>query len=392
MPKIASSAESKAASAIRVGIVAGEASGDALAAGLIARLKADAPGSTFIGVGGKKMAAAGCRLLYPMGDIGVMGFDGLLRQLPKILRIRRNLVARFSRERPDVFIGVDVPDFNLGLARKLKAQNIPCVHYVSPTVWAWRGYRIHKIRHSIHHILTLFPFEADYYRAHAIPVTYVGHPIADAITAPDRARARKQLGLGDARIIALLPGSRRSEIRRLGQVFIDAAHAIHAQFPAAEFVLPFAGPAVAAEFQRSVKRHQHLPLRTLDGDARRVLEACDIALVASGTAALEAALLERAHVVAYKIPALSYHLVRRLTHVQHYSMPNHLLPEPMVAEFIQNNATAANIAAEAIALLGAPERVATLQQHFAKMRQDLRRNANRCASQAVLKLVRERPD
>ena len=376
---------------IRVAIVACEASGDRLAAGLMEAIKARAPGSSFVGVGGANMAQAGCQLLYNMGDSSVIGLDGLFRQLPDILNIRRTLLARIKADRPDVFIGVDAPDFNLALERKLKRQNITCVHYVSPTVWAWRGYRIHKIRRAIDHMLTLFPFEADYYRAHHVPVTCVGHPMADEISEPDRAAARRQLQLGDGLLIALLPGSRRSEIRRLARVFIDAARLIGKQHPEARFVLPFAAQSAADEFRLTAgdaAELADLPLHTLDGKSRLVLEACDVAILASGTAALEAALLRRPHVVAYKLAPFSYWLMRRLRHVDYYSMPNQLLPKPMIAELIQHQATAANIAREVDALLGDRVRVAELERHFAELHRQLKRGANARAADVVLQLAR----
>ena len=376
---------------VRIAIVAGETSGDRLAAGLIDAVKSRFPNSHFIGVGGPKMAEAGCELLFDMDRIGVIGLDGLFRKLPGIFRIRRNLLARFTAERPDVFVGVDAPDFNLTLARKLKRQNITCVHYVSPTVWAWRGYRIRKIRRSIDQMLTLFPFEEKYYQQRQVPVTCVGHPMADEISAPDRDAARRRLNLDppDAEpLIALLPGSRRSEIKRLGGVFVDAARRILEKHSQARFLLPFASRGAEDEFHQIAGDLGDLPVHTLDGDARLALEACDLAILASGTAALEAALLRRPHIVAYKLPASSYWLMQRLRHVDYYSMPNQLLPTPMIPELIQDQATAANIAREADALLGDGARVAALVGHFADLHRALKRGANARAADAVLALVR----
>ena len=374
---------------VRVAIVAAEPSGDRLAAGLIEELKARLPASRFIGVGGPKMARAGCELLYDMERIGVIGLDGLLTKLPGIFQIRRRLLKRFTTEgeRPDIFVGVDAPDFNLSLARKLKRGGITCVHYVSPTVWAWRGYRIRKIRRSIDHMLTLFPFEADYYQRHRVPVTCVGHPVADEISEPDRAAARQRLGLEDGLLIALLPGSRRSEIRRLGGVFMEAARRILERRPEARFVLPFAGEAAAAEFRQTAGDTGDLPLRTLDGNSRAALEACDLAILASGTASLEAALLRRPHIVVYKLAAPSYWLMRRLRHVDYYSMPNQLLPAPMVPELIQSRASADNIASQADALLRDAPHIADLERHFANLHRTLKLNANARAADTVLSLA-----
>ncbi|MDD9822350.1 MAG: lipid-A-disaccharide synthase [Gammaproteobacteria bacterium] len=400
---------------LRVALVAGESSGDQLAAGLIEALRARRPACVFSGVGGPRMAAAGCEILFDMERIGVIGLDGLAAKLPGILSIRRRLFARFAgagagaaaADRPDVFVGVDAPDFNLALEGKLRRAGIACAHYVSPTVWAWRAYRLRKIRRSVDHMLTLFPFEAAFYRARGVPVTCVGHPLADRIDAPQRAAARRALGLGggdggDGLYIALLPGSRRSEITRLARVFMDAARRIVARHRHARFILPFANAAAAESFAAAAGPVHDLPLRTLPADFRPVnsdagargrtpsqlaLEACDVGIVASGTAALEAALLRRAHLVAYKLAAPSYHLMRRLRRVDYYSMPNQLLPRPLVPELIQGRATAANIAAEALALLDDPARVAALERHFAAMHQSLKLGANERAADAVLRLA-----
>jgi len=359
------------------------------------------------------MAAAGCDILFDMERIGVIGLDGLPAKLPGILKIRRRLFAHLTgagdtgtTARPHVFVGVDAPDFNLNLERKLKRAGVACAHYVSPTVWAWRAYRLRKIRRSVDHMLALFPFEAAFYRARGVPVTCVGHPLADRIDAPHRGAARRALGFADGDgggpIIALLPGSRRSEISRLATVFMDAARRLLARCPAAKFVLPFANDSAAATFAQVAGAVDDLPLTTLPaaGDStvdhrgrtpsQLALEASDLAIVASGTAALEAALLRRAHIVAYKLAAPSYHLMRRLRRVDYYSMPNQLLPQPLVPELIQARATAANIAAEALALLESPARVAELEKQFAAVHRALKLGANARAAEAVLQLAAAR--
>jgi len=395
---------------LRVALVAGESSGDQLAAGLMRALSARRR-CLFTGVGGPAMAAAGCEILFDMERIGVIGLDGLAAKLPGILKIRRRLLAHLTgagdtgagtTARPHVFVGVDAPDFNLNLERKLKRAGVACAHYVSPTVWAWRAYRLRKIRRSVDHMLALFPFEAAFYRARGVPVTCVGHPLADRIDAPDRAAARRALSLGDGLLIALLPGSRRSEITRLARVFLDAARRLLARYPAAKFVLPFANDSAAATFTVTAGAVDDLPLTTLPaaGDstvdhrgrtpAQLALEASDVGIVASGTAALEAALLRRAHIVAYKLAPPSYHLMRRLRRVDYYSMPNQLLPQPLVPELIQSRATAANIATEAAALLESPARVAELEKQFAAMHRALKLGANARAAEAVLQLAEAR--
>jgi len=370
-----------------IAIVAGETSGDRLGAGLIGAIKSRFPDTRFVGVGGPKMAAAGCKLLFDMDRIGVMGLDGLFDKLFDILKIRRSLFRQFAGTCPDVFVGIDVPDFNLSLERKLKHRKITCVHYVSPTVWAWRGYRIHKIRRSIDHMLTLFPFEADYYQKHGVPVTCVGHPMADEFSEPDRDSARQQLNLDQGLIIALLPGSRRSEIRRMGGIFIDAVKCILQQHPDAKFLLPFASHSVAEEFHGITGDISSLPVFTLDGNSRLALEACNLAILASGTAALEAALLRRPHIVVYKLTAFSHWLMRRLRHVDYYSMPNHLLPTPMIPELIQHQATAENISQEVDSLLQDPDKVARLERYFADLHQDLKLGASTRAGEVVLRLA-----
>lgn len=374
---------------LRIAIVAGETSGDQLGAGLINAIKASFPDSHFIGVGGPKMAKAGCELLFDMELISVIGMEGLFAKLPGIFRIKRALIKRFTATptRPDVFVGIDAPDFNIALARKLKRAHIACVHYVSPTVWAWRKYRIYKIRRSIDYMLTLFPFEARYYRKYRVPVTCVGHPLADGISTPNRARARGRLHLNEGLLIALLPGSRRSEIKRLGSIFKETVRLILNQYPHAKFVLPFANPEVAAEFCRVAGTLTALPVHTLDGNSGLALEACDVAILASGTAALEAALLRRPHIVVYKLATMSYWIMRLLQHVEYYSMPNQLLPKPIVPELIQSRATADNIARETDALLQDAGLRAKLERQFATLHKQLKLDASRRAGATVLKVA-----
>ncbi len=369
--------------ALRVAIVAGEPSGDRLGAGLVRELRRRHPDAVFEGIGGEGMAAAGCDTLYHMERIGVMGLDGLWAKLRDILAIRRDLARRWSEDPPAVFVGVDVPDFNLGLELKLRKRNIPCVHYVSPTVWAWRGYRIHRIRRAVSHMLALFPFEVAYYQRHDVPVTCVGHPMADEIGEPDPLAARAALGLGEGTVIALLPGSRRSEVRRLAEPLVQAARLLLERFPDARFVLPFANDGVRATFYEIVGDTGSLPLEALDGQARLALEAADVAVLASGTASLEAALLQVPHVVVYRMSGFSYWYMRRLANVDHYSMPNHLLPEPRVPELIQQDATPEKIVEEVSSYLHNPERMQQIRAEFATLHEDLHRDADRLAADVV---------
>ncbi len=375
-------------------MVAGEPSGDALGAGLIRSLKSSIDDVRFFGIGGPKMASAGCDTIYDMDRIGVMGLDGLVGKFPGIVKIRSNLYKMMVSNPPDLFIGIDVPDFNLALESRLRKKNITTVHYVSPTVWAWRGYRIHKIRRAVDHILTLFPFEAEFYRRNHIPVTCVGHPMADEIKPPDQAAARQKLGLeipDHGKLVALLPGSRRSEISRLAPIFLEVARIIHQSDPGVQFVLPFANKTVACAFSEVTGLIGDLPITLLQEQSRLAMEAADAVVLASGTAALEAALLRRPHVVVYKVGALTGWLVQRLKSVTHYSMPNQLLEEPVVPEFIQGQARPASIAHALRRYLDDDREVDKLDQMFAQMHRQLKRGANLRASRAVIRLLEPAP-
>ncbi len=372
---------------IDIAIVAGEPSGDRLGAGLIREIREEIPQARFSGIGGPKMAEQGCELLYHMDRIGVIGLDGLREKLLDILRIRKQLAARWRQQEPAVFIGIDVPDFNIGLESRLKHSGIPCIHYVSPTVWAWRGYRIHKIKRSISHMLALFPFEADFYRRYQVPVTCVGHPMADEISEPNPQSARDALGFGSGPLVALLPGSRRNEVKRLALPMVHAAHALLAQYPEIEFVLPFATDKVRETFYQATGKLEDLPLTTLKGQSRLALEAADVAILASGTASLEAALLRVPHVVVYRLSRLSYWLVQRLRQVDHFAMPNHLLPAPMVPELIQDRVTPENIVEAVNGYLQNPERMNKIKLAFADIHAALKLDADKRAAEVVIKML-----
>ncbi len=370
--------------------MAGEPSGDRLGAGLIRELRRRHPALEAVGIGGTGMEVAGCRLLYRMERIGVMGVDGLWGKLGDILAIRRDLVRRWQQDPPGVFVGVDVPDFNLGLEAKLRAQGVPCVHYVSPTVWAWRGYRIHRVRRAVDHMLALFPFEADYYRRHGIPVTCVGHPMADEIGPPNPAAARQALGLPETGlVVALLPGSRPSEVRRLAPPMLQAARELWQRYPAVRFVLPIAGSTAGDAYEQVSGPSADLPIRQLQGQSRLALEAADVAVLASGTASLEAALLQVPHVVVYRLSRFSHWLMRRLRHVDHFAMPNHLLPSPLVPELIQQEATAERILDSLCAYLQNPVRMEEIKIAFAGLHTALSREADRLAADVVTRFMEE---
>ena len=374
---------------IRIGIVAGEVSGDVLAAGLIRELKRRAPHVQFEGIGGPRMQLEGCVNIYPMDALTVMGFE--FERVPKIFGIRRALARRFLDNPPDLFIGVDAPDFNLGLEQRLRAAGIRTVHYVSPTVWAWRRWRIHKIRRAVDHMLTLFPFEEDYYREHGVPVTFVGHPLADLIPLRhDQAAMRRELKLpADRPIVALLPGSRLSELGRHADLFVETALWLYRRHPELHFVAPFASDETKAVFELALERHAAgaLPLSLMLHGSREAMAAADIVLCASGTVTLEAALLGKPMVVTYRISWLSYLLVRMMVHVRLYSLPNNLAGRELVPEYIQSDATPEKLGQAVARLLLAPKEAQTMRRALKAMHRALRRKADVRAAQAVMNLL-----
>ncbi|HKJ10567.1 MAG TPA: lipid-A-disaccharide synthase, partial [Gammaproteobacteria bacterium] len=328
---------------IRIGIVAGEPSGDLLAADLMRAVHERVPDAVFEGVAGPRMIEAGCRALYPLERLSVMGLVEPLKHLPGLLKMRRGLRRHFMAERPDLFIGVDAPDFNLSLEASLKAAGIPTVHYVSPSVWAWRRYRLHKIARAVDRMLTLFPFEADFYREHGVRVSFVGHPLADLIPADiDSRAARRDLGLAEqGPLIALLPGSRESEVARLAQPFVETAAWCLKRRPELRFVAAFASAATRQLFEQAQARWApSLPITLIDGRSREAMCAADAVLLASGTATLEALLLKRPMVVAYRLAPLTYWLARRLVRTRYYSLPNLLAGRRLVPEITQHEVIA----------------------------------------------------
>lgn len=380
---------------LRIGIVAGESSGDQLAAGLIAALRAREAGAHFEGVAGPAMTEAGCRALYSAEKLSVMGLVEVLGHLPGLLAIRRNLVSHFAADPPAVFIGVDAPDFNLGLEERLRAAGIPTVHYVSPSVWAWRENRIPKIGRAADLVLCLFPFEPPLYETHGVRAVFVGHPMADEIPeTTDPLACRRSLGLPSAGPwLALLPGSRRSEVRRLGPVFLATCRWLHARLPGLRFVAPMATPAIRAEFSRLVERHAPgLPITLLDGQARAALGAGDAVLLASGTAALEAMLIKRPMAVAYKLAPVTYAIVKlfRLLRVPRYSLPNILAGRELAPEFMQGRARPELLGPALLRLLQDPAVRDAQLTEFSRLHAMLRRNASGTAAAAVMHLLEEK--
>jgi lipid-A-disaccharide synthase len=371
---------------IRIGIVAGETSGDLLGAGLINAIRRRYPDAVFEGIAGPKMIAAGCSAIYPAEKLAVMGFVEVLRHLRELLAIRAHLFNHFTANPPDLYIGIDAPDFNLALERRLKEAGISAMHYVSPSVWAWRRGRLKKIGHSVDRMLTLFPFEAELYRQHNIPVTFVGHPLADQIPLEiDRQAVRQQLGLPDGkRVIALLPGSRRSEMRFLGADFIRAAHWLSRQHSDLHFVVPLVNTALRQMFEAFLREEgSDLPITLLDGHSHEAMAAADAVLLASGTATLEALLLKRPMVVAYRLAPVTYWLAKRLLRVPWYSLPNNLAGRKLVEEITQDEVTGENLGRALLELLDRP---AGEEQRriYDEIHQQLRRDASERAADAVL--------
>jgi lipid-A-disaccharide synthase len=381
---------------LRVGLVAGEASGDTLGAGLIHALRRLAPDAEFFGVAGPKMRAAGCEVWEPSESLAVMGLFEILRDLPRLLRLLGRLRRSFIDARPDVFVGIDAPDTNLRLARHLHAAGIPTVQYVSPQVWAWRQSRVHSIRESIDLVLCLLPFEKRFYDEQHVAAEFVGHPLADAIPLNvDRSQARADLDLpAHAQIVALLPGSRRGEVTRLAGDFARTAKWLAAQRPELEFVAPMANALVADVFAAALERLAPLVrVRLLDGHAQAALIAADVVLVASGTASLEAALCKRPMVVVYRLGAMTVWVLKRLNLVKSkfFAQPNLLADRRVVGEYFQAEIVPESIGAELLMWLDETPRREALLQEFLRVHVALKRDASARAAQAVFALVNRRP-
>jgi lipid-A-disaccharide synthase len=375
----------------RVAMVAGEASGDLLAAHLIAAIRQRLPEVEFVGIGGPKMQAAGFDAWWPAEKLAVRGYAEVLRHYREITGIRRRLLRRLVEWRPDVFIGVDAPDFNLWLEQRLKAQAIPAIHYVSPSIWAWRGGRIGKIGKSVSHMLALFPFEPEIYRQQGIAVSYVGHPLADMIPLrPDREGARERLNVTAARpLFALLPGSRQSELQYMAETFVQTAAELHERFPQCLFLVPLASRETRRMFEEAMWKcgAQNLPFKLLFGHAQDALAACDAALVASGTATLEAALLRAPMVIAYRMSPWSWQLMRRMQYQPWIGLPNVLAGRFVVPEFLQDDATPENLS-QALANLVLDKGVRVgVEEVFASLHQNLRQGTAEKAAGAILSVL-----
>lgn len=375
---------------LRVSIVAGEASGDVLGAGVLQALAARCPSIEIVGIGGERMIAAGCQSLYPMERLSVMGLVEVLGRYPEIRGLRRRLVQQLLTQRPDVFIGIDAPDFNLPVEAVLRKAGITTVHYVSPQVWAWRRYRMRRIARAVDCMLTLFPFEEAFYKQYQVPVRYVGHPLADQIPITvDHQGARRSLGLPcESQVVALLPGSRMQEIRRLAPTMLAAAHWLLARRNELWFVVPVASSPARAYLERLLQfRGADLPVTLVAGNARTAMAAADVVLVASGTATLEALLLKRPMVITYRTARLTYHLAKAMVSVSHVGLPNLLGGRSLVPELLQDDATPERLGAAVLDWLARSPRRAALQAEFERIHGDLRRGADSRAAEAVLELL-----
>ena len=376
---------------MRIALVAGEASGDQLGAGLILAIRERVPDASFEGVAGPAMVAAGCEQWEPSESLAVMGLVEPLVHLPRLIRLRRALARRWQASPPDVFVGIDAPDFNLGLEKKLRSCGIRTAHYVSPSVWAWRAGRVKTVARAADAVLCILPFEAPLYAGHDVNAIFVGHPKADDAPAiVDSNAARRQLAIGAGELVAVLPGSRSGEIARLGPILAATAKRLVASRPGLRFVIPVAAPSLRPEIERQLQDAgvaEHFLL--LDGDSQTAMMAADLVLLASGTAVLEAALLGKPAVAVYRLAALSYALLMglRLLKLTHYTLPNLMTRVPLVPEFIQGAAQPEAIAAAVGGLLDDPERRRFIRDEFAKLKAELALNTDQRAAEVVIGLA-----
>ncbi len=374
---------------MRLSLVAGEASGDLLAGLLLGGLKQRWPALQTDGIGGPRMAAHGFEAWWPHDKLAVRGYVEVLRHYREISGIRQALAKRLLAEPPRAFIGVDAPDFNLGLEARLKAAGIKTVHFVCPSIWAWRGGRAKKMAASCDHVLCLFPFEPELLQAHGVAASYVGHPLADAIPmAPPRAQARAALGLADdVPLVAVLPGSRRSEIEAIAPAFLQAVTLLSRQRPALRFVLPVA-PGLGELLAPLVAAHAPAaPLQLLDGQSHTALAACDLTLIASGTATLEAALFKRPMVIGYRMNSLSWQLMKRMRYQPWVGLPNILCRDFVVPELIQEDCQPPALAAAVGKGLDDTAGAAQIAQRFADLHHLLKRDTARCATDAIAQVI-----
>ncbi|VFP79649.1 lipid-A-disaccharide synthase [Candidatus Erwinia haradaeae] len=379
-------------SSLTIALVAGERSGDILGAGLILALKEKNPNINFIGIAGPLMRLAGCVALYNMEELSVMGIIEVIGRLKRILYIRREFLRRLMILNPDVFIGIDSPDFNLMIERYLKRNGIHTVHYVSPSLWAWRKRRILKISRSVDLVLLLFPFEKDFYDRFNISCQFIGHSLADVMPLiPDKLSIRQELGINpQALCLALLPGSRSTEVYMLSEIFLKTALILREKYPKLEIIVPFVDSQCRAQFE-AIKSlvSPDLFIRCVNGQSRQVMQASDVALLASGTAALECMLAKCPMVVAYRMKAITFWIVKRLIKIDYVSLPNILAGSYLVPELLQNECKPLRLAAELEPFLSKKQSFSSLLNTFSDLHQKICKNANEKAAEAVLNLCKK---
>ncbi len=371
-----------------IAIVAGEASGDLLGSHLITALKAHRPDIQFFGIAGPKMQSAGAKTLYPMERLSVRGYIEVLKHLPGLLKLRRDLLKQIIAAKPDLFIGVDAPDFNFWLEKKLKKTGIPTIHYVSPSIWAWRGGRIKGIKKAVSHMLALFPFEPAIYQRASIPVSFVGHPLADELPLePDQKSAQKLLKIEKGKLVfALLPGSRQSEVQEHSALLVKTALLLSQQYENALFLVPLITRETRKIFE--TERYKLAPeadnIQILFGHAHDAMEAADMVILASGTATLEAALLKRPMIITYKMPALSWQILKRMRYQPYVGLPNILADKWLVPELLQKEATPEKLTEKSIEILENKEGLEKLHDEYLQIHYSLKQDSAEKAAQAVL--------
>lgn len=379
-----------------IGIVAGESSGDLLGSHLIRALKKRRPDLEFVGIAGPKMIGEGAKSLFPMERLSVRGYVEVIRHLPGLLKIRKQVLQHFIKNPPDLFIGIDAPDFNFNLEHKLKCKGIRTIHYASPSIWAWRKGRMAKIKRAVSHMLALFPFEPTLYEQAGIPVTYVGHPLADILPLQaDRVAARKKLKLlADPLIITMLPGSRQSEVKQLADLYVKTARLILQQKPDVQFLVPLITRETCNIFEQAIYENQlesempALPIQMVFGHAHLAMEAADAVIVASGTATLEAALLKRPMVITYRMPALSWQILKRMSYLPYVGLPNILAGRFVVPELLQHDATPNKLADTVLHLLDDKDLLHDINAEFTRMHHSLRQNTEEKITETILSYLK----
>lgn len=376
---------------MRIAMVAGEASGDLLAAHLIHALRLRFPHAEFVGIGGPRMQAEGFQAWWPSETLSVMGYVDAIKRLPELLRVRRGLLRNLREDPPDIFIGVDAPDFNLGVEKRLRRKGVRTAHYVSPSIWAWRGHRVYKIGRSADHVLCLFPFEPELYTRHGIPASFVGHPLADVFPLQSaKSSARETLHIRPAtEVVAIMPGSREGEVARLAPTYVQTIKLLAEQRPDVEFLVPLITRQTRDMFEAELYQAgaRELPIRLLFGHAHEAMAAADVALIASGTATLEAALLRCPMVISYKVGRLSYRLAKFLTYLPWVGLPNILARDFIVPELLQNDAKPEKLVAALCHWLDDKDARNRLFSQFGQMHQSLRQNNAEKAADVISSLL-----